>query len=214
LLKLEEIIEKFNKEVKNTILRIDKNSLATIEEVKWGEKRKEIKEIITVLKEEAYRIQNSSKMKEINEAVEQRCQYFQNNQRKMIDSLTNNPKKSIQINRIMITMEQDKYIETEPKEVNKEVEKYFTKVFKRRKTDFERLDKSWKKQYEPRSYIEQEWYKDLMIKPLTAELTEIIKDLPTRKAAGPSQITYEMLINLSTKTKERLNNIFVVIRQQ
>jgi hypothetical protein len=149
------MIEKFNKEVKNTILRIDKNSLATIEEAKWGEKRKEIKEIITALKEEAYRIQNSSKMKEINEAVEQRCQYFQNNQRKMIDSLTNNPKKSIQINRIMITTEQDKYIETEPKEVRKEVEKYFTKVFKRRKTDFERLNESWKKQYEPRSHIKQ-----------------------------------------------------------
>ncbi len=147
-------------------------------------------------------------MKEINEAVEQRCQYFQNNQRKMIDFLTNNPKKSIQINRIMITTEQDKYIETEPKEVRKEVEKYFTKVFKRRKTDFERLNESWKKQYKPRSHIKQEWYNNLLEKPSIQELAEVIKGLPTKKAAGPSQINYEMLKNLGIKARERLNNIF------
>ena len=40
------------------------------------------------------------------------------------------------------------------------------------------------------------------------ELNRILKDLPANKAAGPSQITYEMLRNLSTKTKERLNEIF------
>ena len=68
-------------------------------------------------------------MREINKAIEQRCQYFQNNQRKMIDSLTNNPKKSIQIDRVMITTEQDKYIETDPKKVKKEVRKILYQSF-------------------------------------------------------------------------------------
>jgi ribonuclease HI/endonuclease/exonuclease/phosphatase family metal-dependent hydrolase len=208
IIELEEKIRKFNKEIDNTILRIEEEDLTTIEEIKWKEKKKEIKEITITLREEAYITQNVAKMKEINKAIEQRCQYFQDNQRKMIDSLTNNPKNMIQIDRIMVTTEQNKYIETDPKKIKKEVEGYFTKAFKRRKTDFERLSESWKQQYEPRSYIEQEWYKDLMEKPSIQELTEVIKDLPMKKAAGPSQITYEMLKNLSIKAKKRLNNIF------
>jgi hypothetical protein len=208
IIELEEMIRKFNKEIENTILRIEEEDLTTIEETKWKEKKKEIKEITTILREEAYRTQNAIKMKEINKAIEQRCQYFQNNQRRMIDSLTNNPKSLVQIDRIMVTTEQNKYIETDSKKIKKEVEGYFTKAFKRRKTDFKRLSESWKKQYESRSYIEQEWYKDLMEKPSIQELTEVIKDLPMKKAAGPSQITYEMLKNLNIKTKKRLNNIF------
>ncbi len=126
----------------------------------------------------------------------------------MIDSLTNNQKKSIQIDRIMVTEDQGKHIVTDPTEVKKEVNKYYTKAFRRRKTDFERLNESWKKQYEPRDYIEQEWYTNLMDKPSIKELTETIKSLSTKKAAGPSQITYEMLKNLSNRAKKRLNNIF------
>ena len=93
IIELEEKIRKFNKEIDNTILRIEEEDLTTIEEIKWKEKKNEIKEITITLREETYRTQNVAKMKEINKAIEQRCQYFQDNQRKMIDSLTNNPKK-------------------------------------------------------------------------------------------------------------------------
>jgi hypothetical protein len=64
------------------------------------------------------------------------------------------------------------------------------------------------KKYKPRSYIEQEWYKNLMEKPSMKELTEVIKELPTKKAADPSLITYKMFKNFNIKTRERLNNIF------
>src|SRR6266513_1124005 len=97
--KLEEATKKFNSELKNTILRIEIGSLTMGGENKWREKKKEIKEVIATLREEAYRTQNSIKLKEINEAIEQRCQHFQSNQRKMIDSLTNSSKKSVQIDR-------------------------------------------------------------------------------------------------------------------
>ena len=206
--KLREATKKFNSELRNTTLRIEIDNLMGGGEVKWREKKKEIKEVITTLREEAYRTQNSIKLKEINEAIEQRCQYFQSNQRKMIDSLTNSSKKSVQIDRVMVAKGQDKYIEMDPREICKEVEEYYIKAFKRRKSDFERLDTKWKKQYEPRDYIKQEWYKDLLNKPSPKELLDVIKSLPAKKAAGPSQITYEMLKNLSLKTRERLNNIF------
>ena len=160
------------------------------------------------LREECYRIENLAKTKAINEAIIQRCQDFQDNQRKMINSLTNTQKKSIKIDRIMVTTEQEKFIETRPQEISKQVEDYYIKAFGRRKANFNRLDKGWKEQYEPRDYIEQEWYKDLAKKPSIQELNDTIKDLPPNKAAGPSQITYEMLKNLSKKTKERLNEIF------
>src|SRR5438552_718202 len=108
----------------------------------------------------------------------------------------------------MVKTEQNKYITTDPEEVNKRVKDYYTKAFGRRKANFKRLNKSWKDQYEPREYIKQEWYKDLFKKPSIQELNNIIKDLPLNKAAGPLQITYEMLKNLSTKTKGKLNEIF------
>src|SRR5438477_2114461 len=47
-----------------------------------------------------------------------------------------------------------------------------------------------------------------MEKPSMKERTEVIKELTTKKTADPSQIIYEMLKNLSTKTRERFNNIF------
>ena len=40
-----------------------------------------------------------------------------------------------------------------------------------------------------------------MEKPSMKELTEVIKELPTKKAADPSQITYEILKNLNNKNK-------------
>jgi hypothetical protein len=130
------------------------------------------------LREECYRIENLAKTKAINEAIIQRCQDFQDNQRKMINSLTNTQKKSIKIDRIMVTTEQEKFIETRPQEISKQVEDYYIKAFGRRKANFNRLDKGWKEQYEPRDYIEQEWYKDLAKKPSIQELNDTIKDLP------------------------------------
>ena len=47
-----------------------------MKETKWKEKKKEIKEVIAILREEAYRAQNSIKIKKINKAIEQRYQYF------------------------------------------------------------------------------------------------------------------------------------------
>ena len=204
--KLIENIEVFNKN--NPALKIQKNDNTTIENIQWGEWKKDIREVTLALREECYRIENLAKTKAINEAIIQRCQDFQDNQRKMINSLTNTQKKSIKIDRIMVTTEQEKFIETRPQEISKQVEDYYIKAFGRRKANFNRLDKGWKEQYESRDYIEQEWYKDLAKKPSIQELNDTIKDLPPNKAAGPSQITYEMLKNLSKKTKERLNEIF------
>ena len=50
-----------------------------------------------------------------------------------------------------------------------------------------------------------------MEKPSIQELTEVIKDLPMKKAAGPSQITYEMLKNLSIKAKKDSTIYFTVV---
>jgi hypothetical protein len=147
-----EQIKTFNKD--NPILKISENNYSAIKDIQWNEWKKEIKGTISALREECYRIENSTKLKAINEAIIQRCQDLQNNQRRVINSLTNNWKKSIKIDRIMVTTEQNKYIHDRPEEVNKRVEDYYTKAFGRRKANFKRLNKSWKDQYEPREYIE------------------------------------------------------------
>ena len=137
-----EQIKTFNKD--NPILKISENNCSAIKNIQWSKWKKKIKGTISALREECYRIENSIKLKAINEAITQRCQNLQNNQRRVINSLTNNWKKSIKIDRIMVTTEQNKYITTEPKEVNKRIEDYYTKAFGRRKANFKRLNKSWK----------------------------------------------------------------------
>jgi len=76
----------------------------------------------------------------------------------MISSLTNKYKTSVVIDRIMIKDEirNCKYITTQPQKVSKQVENYYKQAFKKRKTNFGSLNKSWKDQYEPRPYINQQ----------------------------------------------------------
>jgi hypothetical protein len=49
-----------------------------------------------------------------------------------------------------------KYITTQPQKVSRQVESYYKQAFKKRKTNFKSLSKSWKDQYKPRKYIEQQ----------------------------------------------------------
>ena len=65
-----EQIKTFNKD--NPILKISENNCSTIKDIQWNEWKKKIKGTISILREECYRIENSTKLKAINEAIIQR----------------------------------------------------------------------------------------------------------------------------------------------
>jgi hypothetical protein len=180
-----------------------------ITDADWLAWKKEIKEAILPIKEKCIRAENQTRNKQIESAIAQRCINFKENQKKMISSLTNSYKDSICIDRIMVDQEEDnKFITTNPTTIKQQVEDYYTKAFKKRKSNFQQLNDEWKKQYEPRDYINPDWYKSLLESPKDQELNEILKELPTNKAPGPSGITYEMIKKLSAIGKEILKKIF------
>ena len=94
------------------------------------------------------------KEREIKEAIQKRCQDFETNQRKMINSLTNQVKKSITIDRVLVKSEQP-YISTDPQEVFWKTEKHYKETFKTRNSNFDLLNEKWKKEYAPRTGIKE-----------------------------------------------------------
>jgi exonuclease III len=156
------------------------------------------------LKEEKRRVR-----KEIKEAIDERCLNLQINQRKIVQSLTNNFQEKIQIDRIKVRDTQgEEYIETLDKEVLKQTEEHYKKAFGKRATNFQSLSKSWKDQYKPRNFIKQEWFESLEKEILLEEIEDVLHNLPNNKAAGPSKIKYEMLKHLGHKGKEVLRLFF------
>src|SRR4051812_23697204 len=96
---------------------------------------KEIKEAIAALKEVCVQEENKQKLAKINNALQQRCIDFKDNQKKMISSLTNNFRTSIKIDRIMFSenlTNQDgqtlshKHISIQFSIIKQQVESYYT----------------------------------------------------------------------------------------
>ena len=79
----------------------------------------------------------------------------------------------------------EKFISTDPAKIKLQVEKYYLQAFKKRNFNFQQLSEDWKKQYEPRNYIDLDWYKRLTDKPEYQEINEVLKELPNNKAPGP-----------------------------
>jgi hypothetical protein len=162
------------------------------------------------LKGEKHRIR-----KEIKEAIDERCINLQRNQRKIVQTLTNNFQKKIIIDRIKVKDTQgEEYIETLNEEVLKQTEEYYKKAFKKRNSNFMNLEESWKNQYEPKEFIKQEWFRDIEKEILNEELENIIQDLPNNKAAGPSKIKYEMLKHLGHRGIRTLRTLFNLFLQK
>src|SRR5947207_2515248 len=96
----------------------------------------------------------------IKESIQKRCLDFQSNQRKTIQALTNSYKEKIVIDKIKVLEATTKEsITTEKEEIFQQVENHYNNTFRKRNSDFEHLDKAWKNQYAPQTYIQEEWYK-------------------------------------------------------
>ena len=176
--------------------------------IPWTKWAKELEGAIISLKDECYKKENLRKKNQIKKAIEKRCFDYKENQKRMISSLTDRKRHTVKLDRIVI-QENDtsdtyssKYISTDPNTIKQQTEKFYQKAFSRRKANFNKLDNSWKDQYNPINSIDQEWYKDLLIEPTTEKINKAIRDLPNNKASGPSEISYEMLKKLGTKGKK------------
>ena len=209
--KLIDLITKKAKRLKRTQPLLDFEDFIKIpykQEIPWKELEVNIKEKIRSIKEVNYREESVIKEKEIKKAISERCKNLESDQKKMINSLTNTRKKTITLDRIIVKDQQNPYIATEPEEVLNEVEKHYKNSFKTRNASFDLLNKKWKKEYQPKKEIKENWYKSLMDLISEEEFNIALKDLPNGKASGISTISYEMLKKLGSKTKAILRKFF------
>jgi hypothetical protein len=135
--------------------------------------------------------------KEIREALKKRCADLQTNQRRVIQVLTNSYRDRIVIDR-MKTKESggEDFITTSKEDIFNHIKQYYQEAFRKRTSGFEQFSDDWKEQYQPKDFIENSWYNPLSERISIIELEAVIKQLPNKKAAGPSGIKYEMLKNL------------------
>ena len=124
-------------------------------DIPWESWRTNLQQNIKAIKEVNYREETTIKEKEIKKAIQTRCQDFETNQKRMINSLTNQRKNTIIVDRILIKDQHNPYISVDPQEILKETERHYNRSFEKRNSNFDLLNEEWKKEYQPKPNIKE-----------------------------------------------------------
>lgn len=104
---------------------------------------KQLKITTKYLKNICLKIEKSCIRKEIKKAIEDRCLDLQRNQSRIVQTLTNNFRDKITIDRIKVKNAQGvEYIETLGEEILQQTENYYKKTFRKRNSNFKDLEES------------------------------------------------------------------------
>src|SRR6266542_3939810 len=166
----------------------------------------EVKSILQIKYKLAAR---SFKDKKIKDYIQQRCDDYQDNKRRMINSLTEKNLKKISIETVYKKDNEVEVLITDPDIVMKETNQHFQTIagaVNKEKILVE--GDRWYKQYDPKTMnINADIYKDLMQIPSWDDWLQVIKELPSGKAAGKSGISYEMIKHLSEEMQISVYNL-------
>ena len=124
---------------------------------------------------------------------------------KMIQSILDNNKKKIVLDRLLVsTSQNESVLITDPAEIKRNVNKHFQN-FAIPSTPASALSGKWIDQYSPKSDIDENIYDNVMDPPDFELWMTTVNDLPNDKAPGPSGICNEMLKHLGTDTQKILH---------
>ena len=159
--------------------------------------RKKLVEKLILLKEKYDKIfikdHNAYKESKINAAIDRRCNDLMDNQKRLINNITNKEFKAIVIDRILTKNESGEYeLITEPEKIKEETVKHF-KTVAGSKNSIKEINGIWEKQYSPKEEISYNIYDNILELITLEELKNEIHDLPNNKATGPTGVSYEML---------------------
>jgi hypothetical protein len=150
---------------------------------------------------------DTMKLKEvaIQQLIDKRCDDLLNDTSRMIDSILNRKKCSIIIDRLLINNYEtgEKRFTIDPDEIKEAAINHFQN-FAVPNSPIRPISRKWKAQYRPKDYINDNVYSNLMQPPTFDEWISVLHSLPADKAAGPSGITNEMIIQLGSKTQHLL----------
>ena len=129
----------------------------------------------------------------IEERSRQRCDNYHDNKSAFISSALGKEKRIITLDRIMVDVDGNDTLITDPDDIKREVNKHFQTIAGLPPHNLPPLNERWTAQYAPRSDINSSIYDTLMSPPSKEEWQSVLTSFPNDKAPGPSGITYEML---------------------
>ena len=99
-----------------------------------------------------------------------------------------------------------------PQEIHTHIENYYKKLYNNTSIENQpNIPPNWLSIYEPISSINKEWYNNLLIEITPTEIHETIIKLPNNKAAGPSEISYDIIKKITSP--ELLNFLKLLYNQ-
>ncbi|GBC34051.2 hypothetical protein GLOIN_2v1846731 [Rhizophagus irregularis DAOM 181602=DAOM 197198] len=180
-----------------------------------GQYVKELNEIYDTLFSKFSLEMFNLKNDKIKEAIDKRCADLADNQRRMIDNITENEMKKIFIDRVLIDDEDGNSIlvtdENKIKDITKD---HFQNAAGSKNRTIDDLQE-WSDEYEPIRSINELIYNNCL-EPITDDEWDIvIKDLPIKKAVGPTGIAYDEIKKAPSEFNHLLRDIINdVLRNQ
>jgi hypothetical protein len=151
---------------------------------------------IRIMEKNIQREDQEKKEKRIIENIEKRYGMIGRTDKQMLDSILERPWKSILIEKILTgaeSMVENRELVTDPEKVKEEVNSHFQKQFQKRKHKFEHMNKEWKEEYTPKSWIKKEWYEKVTAEIGLEEWEESLSTAKSNTAPGISGISYTLI---------------------
>ena len=118
-----------------------------------------------------------------------RCNKLQSNPTSMINSILNRHKDPVKFDNIKT----DNDLITDIPNIRLHIQQHFDQWTSHRHIDQQIYESDWQNEYNPKLYINSEWYNNALLELTTDEVNQTLAQLPNNKACGPSGISYEML---------------------
>jgi endonuclease/exonuclease/phosphatase family metal-dependent hydrolase len=163
--------------------------------------RKEIRLFRSTLLVKAENLNNYYTKEKIKFHLKKRCDDYTSDKGHMINSSLNREKRKITIDRLLIIQDNQEILTTDQNTIKQATNNHFQQC-PGGVHEEKIIPPQWQQQYAPIEEINQDIYKYLMTPPNSDEWSKIINSLPTDKAAGPSEITNEMLKHLGEKMQK------------
>src|SRR3990170_2194477 len=147
-------------------------------------------------------------MDQITNSIKKRIDNMDNNKKRMLDSILERARNSIDIDRLIVKRDDRLELILERKEVLRETNKHFKGITDSKIIEDKELENFWEEEYKPKLEINENIYENLMEEIDEVEWSTVIKNLKKGSAGGLSNITYEIIKECSISMKEILRRFF------
>ncbi|PKK60950.1 hypothetical protein RhiirC2_856562 [Rhizophagus irregularis] len=171
---------------------------------KYIEELNSIYELIYIkLSVESFKVKDDR----IKEAVERRCADLKDNQRRMIDNVTEKEIKKIYIDRLIIKKEENEEILiTDMDSIKRATIDHFKGFAGSMNREID-VPNEWIQEYEAINEINEDIYKEVLYPITDEEWDEMVDLMPVGKASGPTNIIYEDIKKSPKEFNDLLKNL-------